>query len=106
MTYWQIQRHNLMHLTISLDQLLRMLVALLTGTMGWSDETLSAYAHRAAEDGKLAAKAMRVVIDVLWSWQPTDPDIVDADGQPIRSHCHRAFERERQKQYLPPEYRS
>ncbi len=106
MTYWQIQRHNLMHTAISIDQLLRMVVALLTGTMGWSDETLSAYAHRAAGYGKLAANAIRAIIDVLFALQSTDPSIVAADGQPIRSHCHRAFERERQKQYLPPEYRS
>ncbi len=104
MTYWQIQRHNLMHLAISLDQLARMLVAILTGTMGWSDETLSAYAHRAAEDGKMAAKAVRAMIDVLFAWQATDPAIIGADGKPIRSHCHRAFEKERQKSYLPREY--
>ncbi len=106
MTYWQIQRHNLMHLAISLDQLARMLVAVLTGTRGWSDETLSAYAHRAAVDGKLAARVMRVLIDAMFAWQPADPAITDGMGRPITSHCHRAFERERLKQYLPTEYRN
>ncbi len=103
--YIEVQVHNVVHLAISIDQLARMVFALLVGRRGWSDETLSAYAWRAAVDGKLAARAMRRLIDALFAWQAADPAITDDAGKPIESHCHRAFVRERLKQYLPPEYR-
>lgn len=104
--YLAVQGHNLKHLAIAFDQFARMLVAIVIGSLGWSDETLSAYAWRAHQDGKIAATFMCVVIDVMFLWQKSDPTIVDDGGVPIESHCHRAFVRECRKEYLPPAYRS
>lgn len=81
--------HNLKQLLIALDQLANVLVALLCGYKGWSDETLSAKAHRLElERGRTWA---RKIIDTLFFWD--------------KNHCKESYESEVLKRQLPPSMR-
>lgn len=46
------------------------------------------------------------MIDWLFSWQKLDPVFKDEAGNPITGHCRRAYEKEKARDYLPPEYRN
>lgn len=67
---------------VAFDQLLNTL------TGGYADETLSARMHRKALKGTTWPEK---VIDKLFFWQ--------------KAHCREAYESERQRNQLPPEYR-
>lgn len=89
---------------IALDQLINAaFMPLLTGSVGWADETLSARAWR--ERNARPGRVMRAMIDWMFSWQKPDPEIVDEDGAPITGHCERAYQKERMRRNLHPEYR-
>lgn len=103
--FLQVQRHNAIELLLAINQLARVLLGIVTATPAWADETLCAYSWRAERKGRIAGSVIRPLLDTLFFWQAADPTIVDEQGVPIRSHCNQAFERERRKQYLPPEYR-
>lgn len=60
----------------------------------WADETMSARAWRADKDGRWWGRLARPVIDWLFAWQR-------AEG----GHCHRSYERERERMHCPPEMR-
>lgn len=79
---------------IAVDQLLNALIPPITGTISWADETLSARCWRAYRDGRFWGFAKRP-IDVLFYWQEWD-----------MNHCKRAYEKERNRAGLPPEYRN
>ena len=90
---------------IALDQVINTVLAMLTGRIGWADETMSAHCWRAATEGKPAAKFFLPIVDWMFSWQANDPTIVDERGAVITTHCHRAFMKEKLRRGLPPEYR-
>lgn len=90
---------------VAVDQLVNALIPPVY-TLSYADETLSARTWRAARRGKIAGRLFMPVIDALFAWQSTDPEIVGADGQPIKGHCERAYHKEIQRRCLPPEYRS
>jgi hypothetical protein len=69
---------------IALDQLGNTLVG------GWADETLSSHAYRLHRDKK-AFGFMMHIINTLFFWEP--------------DHCQRAFESERLRNHLDPEFR-
>ena len=59
---------------------------------GWSDETLSAHAYRASNKGQKWAVVTRAILDVFLS--------------PLSfNHCQKAYESEKERRQLPPEYR-
>jgi hypothetical protein len=89
---------------IAFDQLLNALIPPFF-TLSWSDETLSARTYRAAMRGKVVGRFLLPIIDFLFSWQKPDPTLVDHTGEPIVGHCARAYEKERMRRGLPPEYR-
>jgi len=82
-------RQRLLNLLIALDQLAWVV---LTIGNGQPDETISAAAWRMEQQGKLAGRFLRPLIDLLF-W-------------PIeRDHCRRSFESEMLGQQLPDTYR-
>lgn len=96
-TFLSTLKHNGVQLFIACDQLLNVLLTLLT-SKAWADETLSSRAWRAETRGLLLGRASRPVIDLLFSWQRIDP--------PATGHCHQAYLRERDRAGLPPEFRN
>lgn len=76
-------------LFLAIDQLLNVLL------LGSADETLSARAYRAENNKLIFGKIFRPIIDLLFFWQNTEG----------KGHCRQAYEREKAKFYLPPEYR-
>lgn len=81
--------HNLKQLLIALDQLANVLIALLCGYKGWSDETLSAKAYRLElERGRTWA---RKLIDGLFFFD--------------KDHCKESYESEVLKRQMPPSMR-
>lgn len=97
---------NLREILVSLDQLLNVLLSTVCMRHAYSDETLSAHAWRAYAAGKWFGRLLMPPIDAMFFWQKPDPAYLDEHGKPITSHCRRAFEKERAKQYLPPQYRA
>lgn len=83
----------LVQVGIAADQLINALIPPITGTLSYSDETLSARCYRANRDGRMWGRVMMPVIDVLFLWQ-TD------------SHCYMAYLKEIERRGLPPEYRN
>lgn len=81
------------------------LMPLLTWSVGYADETLSARCWRAFDARKPWGRTLMPMIDWLFSWQKPVPDITNADGEMVRRHCERAFYKERLRRGLPPEYR-
>jgi hypothetical protein len=75
----------LLHLLIAIDQLANALLG------GAPDETLSARAYRAEQQGKLLGRVFRPLIDAIF-W--LDPD-----------HCRNAYNAEFRKLQLPEDYR-
>jgi len=97
--------HNGRELLVAIDQAANVIVSTLTLRRGYSDETLSAHAWRSYRAKKVWGRVFLPLIDLLFAWQKPDPQYRDESGQPITSHCRRAYEKERARQYLPPEYR-
>ena len=82
-------KRRLLHLFIALDQLM---YVILTAGRGYPDETLSAAAWRLEQQGKLAGRVFRPVIDFLLQWLEKD-------------HCRLSFESELAGNHLDPAYR-
>jgi hypothetical protein len=97
---------NLRELLIALDQMANVLVCTIGFQQSWSDETMSAHIWRLYRDGKFWGRVLLPIADWIFSWQKVDPHFVDDKGNVVTSHCHRAYLKERERDYLPPEYRS
>jgi hypothetical protein len=106
MQYLRTLLLNLRELLIAVDQCFNVLVCLIGFQRGYSDESLSAHAWRAYRDGKPWGLLLMPPIDLLFFWQKPDPSYVDERGKPVEGHCRRAFLKERDRAYLPPEYRT
>ena len=96
--------HAAHELFIALDQLANVLIfAFNLGT--WADETLSARAWRQGKPGESWQwVAFRVVIDALFSWQDVYLRLRDGEW-PAHRHCRRAYETERARLGIHPQYR-
>ena len=82
-------RQRILNILIAIDQLAWVLLTLGKGS---PDETISAAAWRMEQQGKLAGRVLRPLIDLLFL--PLE-----------RDHCRLSFEAERDGKQLPPLYR-
>jgi hypothetical protein len=96
--WWATLKHNGLQVTLALNQLLHVVLALICGFRGWADETLSSRTWRSYEKRKVAGLIFRPVIDALFFWQTVRPD--------AQGHCHHAFLNERDRLGSPPEHRT
>ena len=96
--------HTAHELFIAIDQLANVIVfAFNLGT--YADETLSARAWRQSRNGHPTRwVAFRVLIDALFSWQDVYLRLRTGEWPTMR-HCERAYESERARMGLHPEYR-
>lgn len=83
-------KRRILHILIALDQLAWVLLTL---GKGHPDETISAAAWRMEQQGKLAGRILRPLIDALF--RPLE-----------RDHCRKSFEAERRGTQLPATYRN
>lgn len=67
---------------VAIDQLINTLIG------GYADETISSYAYRKRLKGK---QWLASLIDSLFFWQ--------------KDHCKTAYESEKERAHLPPEFR-
>lgn len=82
-------RQRVLNVLIAIDQLAWVLLTL---GRGHPDETISAAAWRMEQQGKIAGRVLRPLIDALF--MPLE-----------REHCRLAFESERRSLQLPEVYR-
>ncbi|TSE33408.1 hypothetical protein LCC91_07645 [Tepidimonas taiwanensis] len=82
-------KQRLLNILIALDQLLWVVLTLGKGS---PDETISAAAWRMEQQGKVAGRVLRPLIDALF--YPLE-----------RDRCRLSFESERDGKQLPPLYR-
>jgi hypothetical protein len=82
-------RQRLLNLAIAIDQLLWVVLTL---GKGYPDETISAAAWRMEQQGKLAGRVLRPLIDLLF--RPIEKD-----------HCYKAWLSEVQRSQLPSAYK-
>ncbi len=101
---WRRIVHTGHELFVALDQLAN--VVIFAGNLGtWADETLSARAWRQGKPGESWQwVAFRVVIDALFSWQDVYLRLRDGEW-PAHRHCRRAYETERARLGIHPQYR-
>lgn len=111
--YLENQRHNLGQLPVAVDRTLNVAMCFVTGTKGYSGETLSAHCYRAHRAGRIFGRLLMPAIDAMFAWQarlearkPADQQIRDEQGVLITAHCRRTFVKESRLLYHPPEYRS
>ena len=83
-------KQRILNLLIAIDQLAWVLLTL---GKGKPDETISAAAYRMEQQGRLAGKVLRPVIDLLF--RPLE-----------RDHCRLSFESEVRGAHLPDYYRT
>lgn len=83
-------KRRILNFLIALDQLLLVFFTLGDGS---PDETISAAAWRMEQQGKLAGRILRPLIDLLFL--PFE-----------RDHCRKSFESERRGAHLPDYYRT
>ena len=83
-------KQRILNLLIAIDQLLWVVLTLGNGS---PDETISAAAWRMEQQGKLAGRILRPLVDFLFS--PLE-----------RDHCRLSFESERRGAHLPDYYRT
>ena len=84
---------------IALDQLLNAAIPPFF-TVSYADETLSARIFRAASRGRIVGSFLMPIVDKVFSlWQR------DEQGRRVLNHCEQAYDKERQRRNLPPEYR-
>lgn len=83
-------KQRILHLLIAIDQLAWVLVTL---GKGHPDETISAAAWRMEQEGKLAGRVLRPIIDRIFRSLERD-------------HCRKSFEAERRGAQLPAAYRN
>jgi len=81
-------RQRLLNILIAIDQLIWVMLTL---GKGMPDETISAAAWRMEQQGKLAGRVLRPLIDAIF--YPLE-----------RDHCRMSFESEIQRQQLPEVY--
>lgn len=81
-------KQRILHLLIALDQLLWVLVTLGNGN---PDETISAALWRMEQQGKMAGRVFRPLVDLLF--RPIEKD-----------HCYRAWLSEVKRNQLPSFY--
>lgn len=86
-------------LTIVLDQLANVL------TGGYADETMSARAYRTHAKGKRFGMFFMPIIDWMFSWQGSDPEVDMRAGRVVLPHCERAWWKEILRRDNHPEYR-
>lgn len=79
-----------LNVLIAVDQLLWVIVTL---GKGKPDETISAAAWRMEQQGKLAGRILRPLVDALF--RPLE-----------RDHCRKSFESEQRGAHLPDYYRT
>lgn len=84
-TFW----HNLKQLLIALDQVINVLVSLVSGNKGWADETMSARAWRHYERGE--REWVKTLIDTLFWFD--------------KNHCYESYLSEIERRHSPPESR-
>jgi hypothetical protein len=82
-------KRRLLHLLIALDQLAWVLLTL---GKGHPDETISAALWRMEQQGKIAGRIFRPMVDLLF--RPIEKD-----------HCYRAWLSEVQRSQLPSAYK-
>ena len=82
-------KQRILNLLIAIDQLLWVVLTL---GKGHPDETISAAMWRMEQEGKLAGRVFRPLIDLLF--RPIEKD-----------HCYRAWLSEVQRSQLPSDYR-
>jgi hypothetical protein len=82
-------RQRLLNLAIAIDQLAWVILTL---GKGYPDETISAAAWRMEQQGKLAGRVLRPLIDLLF--RPIEKD-----------HCYKAWLSEVQRSQLPSAYK-
>ena len=82
-------KQRILNLLIALDQLAWVIVTL---GKGKPDETISAAMWRMEQEGKLAGRILRPLIDLLF--RPLE-----------RDHCRLSFESEQRGAHLPAAYR-
>ena len=82
-------KQRILNLLIALDQLAWVIVTL---GKGKPDETISAAMWRMEQQGKLAGRFLRPLIDALF--RPLE-----------RDHCRKSFEAEQRGAHLPAAYR-
>jgi hypothetical protein len=82
-------RRRTLHLLIALDQLAWVVLTLGKGS---PDETISAASWRMEQQGKLAGRVLRPIIDALF--RPLE-----------RDHCRKSFEAEQRGAHLPAAYK-
>lgn len=78
-------------LFIAVDQLVNVLCTPLQSS-AWADETLSSRIYRGHRDGKVLGRLLMPVANLLFRWQGAE-------------HCRNAYEKERARANLPPEFR-
>jgi len=101
---WRRVVHTGHELFIAIDQLANVLI--FAGNLGtYADETLSARAWRQSRNGHPQRWVIfRVTVDVLFAWQDVYLRLRDGEW-PAHRHCRRAYETERARMGLHPEYR-
>lgn len=77
-----------LHIAIALDQLATAVLG------GWPDETLSSYAYRLEQNGRLAGRIFRPAIDAVFRVLRKQDE-----------HCKKAVAAERNRLQLPPALR-
>ncbi len=78
-------------LGIAVDQVANVLIGLFLPSGGWADECISARAWRCQDDA--------------WGWRMAYI-VIDIIAMPFeRDHCRRAYESEKARRQMPPEYR-
>ena len=83
-------KQRILNILIAIDQLLWVVLTL---GKGYPDETISAAMWRMEQEGKLAGRLFRPVIDAIF--YPLE-----------RDHCRKSFESERRGAHLPDYYRT
>lgn len=81
-------KHYLFQILIAFDQLLCTFIG------GWADESLSSYAWRLEQKGKIWGRIWRPVADWFFRFFFSD-----------NNHCHKSYLAERERAHLPPELR-
>ena len=82
-------KQRILNLLIALDQLAWVIITL---GKGYPDETISAAAWRMEQQGKIAGRVLRPLVDLLF--RPLE-----------RDHCYRAWLSEVQRSHLPSAYK-
>ena len=101
---WRRVVHTAHELFIAIDQLAN--VVIFAGNLGtYADETLSARAWRQSRRGHpMRWVVFRVLVDALFAWQDAYLRL-RTGAWPTMRHCERAYESERARMGLHPEYR-